>query len=741
MTQQKIAKFFKTAIIILGCFCFTVAILGLDTKIIDLRFLALFIFTLLVSTRLSLMLPHSNFGISFSDAAIFIAFLFFGGETAIILATLEVIFSCYYLKFSKPIILLNFGVTAVSTTITYLAWKLLTIILGINSIADNNSHLITALGILAIFQFLSTSSFASIFYSLNSNATTWETWKQRCFSSSMTQIAGASLAGIIFKLITTADVAATAVALCIVSITYISYRHIIGEINESIVQTEQAERDKAEAERERAEEAEANFEKLSILFDEQEQISRDLKQSKEALEKTVYFDALTQIPNRNYLIERLELLIDLRIDIAHKYHVLFIDLHRFKNINDSLGHPVGDKVLALVAKRLKHVLRDEDTIARLGGDEFAVILNDLSSVSEAESYARKIHKKLSQPFNIDGHNIYSSLHIGISPLETDHLKPEDVLRDADIAMHHAKDQRLPVGVFNKDMRNHFLERIKLETDLRFAVKRNELVLHYQPLISLNTGELAGFEALVRWQHPKYGFISPVQFIPIAEESGLIIPMTRWILREACFQLAEWQKISPTYANLKVSVNISGKHLAVEDLPTQVKRCVNSAGIDPATLNLEITESSAMENAEHTIDILGKVRKLGVVLSIDDFGTGYSSLSYLHRLPFDSLKIDRSFVMEADKHAENKQILLTIMSLANNLHLRVVAEGIETEDQLKLLQDLKCDFGQGYLFSKPLPKDEIENLLYKKTDWMPRSQRTFEEDEVTQDISEENIHVF
>ena len=240
------------------------------------------------------------------------------------------------------------------------------------------------------------------------------------------------------------------------------------------------------------------------------------------------------------------------------------------------------------------------------------------------------------------------------------------MRDADIAMHHAKEQNLPVGVFNKDLRNHFLETIKLEADLRFAVKRNELVLYYQPLISLSTGEISSFEALVRWQHPKYGFISPAQFIPIAEESGLIIPMTRWILREACSQIAEWQKISSYYSNLKVGVNISGKHLAVEDLPGQVKRAVNAAKIDPATLTLEITESSAMENAEHTISILDKVRKLGVTLSIDDFGTGYSSLSHLHRLPFDSLKIDRSFVMQADQHSENKQILLTIMSLANNL---------------------------------------------------------------------------
>lgn len=746
MTRQKTETFFKTAIIVLGCICFAGAISNLDIKVVDWRFSVIFIFTLTIGTRLSLVMPRSNLSISFSDATVFLSFLVFGGETAIILSAVEVVISCFWLRsrgmrFTKSTILFNFGMTAVSTTISYLILKISANILGISSFFDNTSHLITALGILSISQFVSTSALAAVFYSFRTEMSPWQAWKQNGLSSSMSQIAGASFAGIIFKLITSADWVATLVALAVVAIAYVNYRHIIGEINESIEQAEQAERDKAEAERKRAEEAEANFERLSILFDEQEKISLDLKQSKDALEKTAYFDALTQIPNRNYLIERLELLIELRIDIVHRYYVLFIDLTRFKNINDSLGHPVGDKVLALVAKRLKSILRQEDTIARLGGDEFAVILNDLSAAAEAETFARRIHKKLTQPFSVDGHNIYTDLHIGVSPLEADHEKPEDVLRDADIAMHHAKMQNLPVGVFNKTLRNHFLENIKLEADLRFAVKRHELILHYQPIISLDTGELKGFEALLRWQHSKYGFISPGQFIPIAEESGLIIPMTRWILRESCSQIAEWQKISSRYSNLKISVNISGKHLAVEDLPAQVKRAVNAADIDPATLTLEITESSAMENAKHTIEILEKARRLGVTLSIDDFGTGYSSLSYLHKLPFDSLKIDRSFVMQADQHSDNKKILQTIMSLARSLNLKTVAEGIETEEQLRLLQDLQCDFAQGYLFSKPLPKTEIEELLYKKAHWLPESHNVLEDDDLTQDITEDNAHIF
>ena len=662
-----------------------------------------------LAPRIMLTLSYSRITIEFSDAFTFFTFLLLGGEAAIILASIQTLAGCFYLKnkgftFTLTGILSNIATSAMATTGAYAILIGFTNFAGFDYQSKNLQNLFTVLCILTISNFFIGTILHSYLFPLSKSGKIWDTWKNIYFTTSITQIIGAGSAGLFYKILSSNSFINFALTITIYTILYLSYRQIIKNTNESITKAEKSEKERIEAEKKRAEEAEANLAKLGILFDEQEKTSHDLKQSKEALEKTAYYDSLTQIPNRTYLIERLELLIEMRIDIAHKYYVLFIDLNRFKNINDSLGHPVGDKVLFLVAKRLKTILREEDTIARLGGDEFAVILNDLSSVTEAENFARRIHKKLSQPFSVDGHNIYTSLHIGVSPLEADHLKPEDVLRDADIAMHHAKVQRLPVGVFNKSLRNHFLETIKLETDLRFAVKRNELVLHYQPIISLETGDLTGFEALVRWTHQKYGFISPAQFIPIAEDSGLIIPMTRWILREACSQIAEWQKISSVYADLKVSVNISGKHLAVEDLPAQVKRAVNSAEIQSLELTLEITESSAMENPEHTIAILDKVRKLGVTLSIDDFGTGYSSLSHLHRLPFDSLKIDRSFVMEADKHAENRQILQTIMSLANNLGLKTVAEGIETEEQLQLLLDLNCDFGQGYLFSKPMPKE-------------------------------------
>jgi EAL domain-containing protein (putative c-di-GMP-specific phosphodiesterase class I) len=359
-------------------------------------------------------------------------------------------------------------------------------------------------------------------------------------------------------------------------------------------------------------------------------------------------------------------------------------------------------------------------VARLGGDEFAVILSDPLSINKAEHIARDIYQKLAQPFSLRGNRIFTKLHIGLAAFDRDYTKPEDILRDADIAMHHAKENGLQVAVFDKELRARFLESVGLEHDLRYAIERKELSMFYQPLVSLKNGELIGFESLLRWQHPKRGFVSPAKFIPIAEDSGLIIPITEWILKDTARQLCEWQKISPAYKKLVVSVNISGKHLAVEGLVEQVSKVLEITKIRPSTLKLEITESTAMENADRSAQILNRLKELGVQLSIDDFGTGFSSLSQLHRLPFDTLKIDRSFVLNVGEDGENSEILQTIISLAKNLKMKVIAEGIETESQLALLRNLGCDYGQGYLLAKPMPCGDMEKLLYQKQFWFPDS---------------------
>lgn len=722
MNQKNFSHVFKIAVILFGSICFGFALFSLKAEEFSLNFISLLVFTVFVVPRLTLKLPYSNLWVSFSEPLIFATFFLFSGEAAIILATLEMAANCYYLKssglpFKTLAIPFNIFSAALSTTIAYIAWLFIFQTSSISQQYLNTRNLIISLSILALTQFLTSSSLAAIFYSLAHRANVWQVWKRECFSSSMTQIIGAGIAGIIYKVVTSADLLTSIVAFAVFCAAYIYYRQSINEIDTAMKKAEQSEREKADAERLRAEQAEKHIGELNILLEKEEQSNEDLRQSKSALEHSVAYDFLTDLPNRLYLIERLGLLLDLGIDISNKYFVMFMDLRRFKYINDNLGHTVGDRVLKLIGKRLVRLLRDKDTVARLGGDEFAIILNDLSSIEEARVIAEKIQQKLTQPFRLNGNLIYTDLNIGIAPFDAEHKKPEEILRDANIAMHSAKENGSGVAVFTKELRAIYLEKINLETDLRFAVEREELFMHYQPLISLRNGKLIGFEALLRWQHPQRGFISPAQFIPIAEESGSIIPITKWILSKTTKQLAEWQK-NLNCTDLIVSVNISGKHLTDRSLIYDVKNALTISNLSPASLKLEITESAAMENAQQSVQILTQLKQIGVQLSIDDFGTGYSSLNYLHQLPFDSLKIDRSFINAVGENGENSEILITILSLAKNLNLRVIAEGIETETQLSLLQTLGCHYGQGYLMSKPLPKDEIEKLLFQKTDWLP-----------------------
>jgi diguanylate cyclase (GGDEF)-like protein len=744
MNQANLSTFYKYAVIAVGVISLLLAVFNLPSEIFSWSFAFLLIFTLLVTPQMSLRLPRAKFIISFSDSIIFLAFILYGGYAAILLAALETLANCLYIKrsgtaFSPLMILFNISSAALSTTVTYIFWLFFINLVGATHVSGTTADLISTLGFLAISQFFTTSIAVAFLYSIKTGERAWEIWKRDCFASSMTQVAGAILAGVTFKLITYADFLTTAITLLVFGIVYVNYRQTIKNINESFEQAEAAEREKTKLEQLKTEEAKNHAAELKQLLIKEEQAGEALLRSKNALEHAAFHDFLTDLPNRTYLVERLNLLTEIGIKISNKYYVLFLDLKRFKSINDRLGHNIGDRVLKLVGKRLIRLLRKKDTVARLGGDEFAIILNDLASPEEAQKFAEQIYEKLSLPFFVSGNRIYADLNIGIAPFDAEHKNPEDILRDADIAMHYAKETNCGVAFFDKQLRALYLERINLEADLRFAVERGELSMHYQPLVSLKDGEIIGFEALLRWQHRLKGFVSPAQFVPIAEDSGLIVPITKWILRQTCSQIAEWQKLSPSHQKLLVSVNISGSHLAYEDLIRDVQKALKLSNLAPESLKLEITESTAMENPEQSILILKGLKNLGVRLSIDDFGTGYSSLSYLHRLPFDSLKIDRSFVSEVGENGENAEMLQTIVSLAKNLKMQTFAEGIETESQLSILQNLGCDYGQGYLLSKPLPAAEMEKLLYQRNGWLP-----FGEKDTSlsgDDIKEENRHVF
>ncbi|MBV8855497.1 MAG: EAL domain-containing protein [Acidobacteria bacterium] len=438
----------------------------------------------------------------------------------------------------------------------------------------------------------------------------------------------------------------------------------------------------------------------------------DRKQAERQLLHDAFHDALTGLSNRALFIDRLKLALarHKRLGADH-FAVLFLDLDRFKVINDSLGHAIGDQLLVGIARRLETCLRPGDTVARLGGDEFTILLEDVTATREVTAIAKRIQKELALPFNLGGHEVYTTASIGIAPSTTGYERPDDILRDADTAMYRAKSLgKSRYEIFDKEMHTRAVNLLHLETDLRRALDRREFMVYYQPIVSLETGVVQGFEALLRWRHPVHGFISPVEFIPVAEETGLILPVGRWALEEACRQMREWQSQFPRAAEMYVSVNLSGRQFANPELCEQIREALETSGLKPESLKLEITESVVMENIEKTIEMLRQLRALGVESSIDDFGTGYSSLSYLHHFPSTTLKVDRSFISRMGGEDENGEIVRTILLLARNLGMCVVAEGVETEAQLAQLRALSCDYGQGYLFSKAVNAAAIGRLL-------------------------------
>ena len=422
-------------------------------------------------------------------------------------------------------------------------------------------------------------------------------------------------------------------------------------------------------------------------------------------------DTLTLLPNRSLFSDRLNWALNrVKRYPDFKFAVLFLDLDRFKVINDSLGHETGDQLLVALAERIKSCLRPSDTLARLGGDEFAILLENINDINDATLVAERIQQTLRSPFYLGLNEVYSSVSIGIALSATGLDSPEDLLRNADIAMYSAKAMgRTRYETFDAAMHIQAVTRLQLETDLRRSIDRGELRLFYQPIISLTTNQTVGFEALVRWQHPTRGLVSPEDFILLAEETGLIIPLGWWVLQEACYQLREWQTC---FANpeLTISVNLSNKQFSQLSLAESVVQILQATGLEPTSLRLEITESALLENAQAALDTFEELKDLGIQLHLDDFGTGYSSLSYLHRLPIDALKIDRSFVNRITKNGENAEIVGAIVVLARSLGMKTIAEGIETEVQLNQLRSLECTFGQGYWFSTPLEANAVLEWL-------------------------------
>ena len=441
------------------------------------------------------------------------------------------------------------------------------------------------------------------------------------------------------------------------------------------------------------------------------------KHVEEQLVTQAQHDALTGLPNRFLLQEHLTRALErAACDERYLFSVLFLDLDRFKNVNDSLGHAVGDLLLIAISERLRRCVRSADTISRLGGDEFAILLDGVENAEEAKWLAHDIQQEISRPFLLDGHDLFSTASIGIVHNPGGYSRPEDLIRDADIAMYRAKDLgRARHEVFEVDMHSKIVSRLHLETDLRRAVEKEEFLVYYQPIISLDTGRIVAFEALVRWQHPERGMVSPGDFIPLAEETGLIVPIGFQVMREACFQMSDWEFRFPDHLPLTVDVNLSGVQLTRPDLLDRLSDILRETGLD-GKLRLEITESTIAQDEERAIRTLSQMRSLNVQTHIDDFGTGYSSLGTLHRFPLQGLKIDRSFVSEMGDSGDDLEIVQTITTLAHTLGMDVVAEGVETPSQLAKLRAMGCDYAQGYFFSRPVDATAAGALIEADPRW-------------------------
>jgi len=461
-------------------------------------------------------------------------------------------------------------------------------------------------------------------------------------------------------------------------------------------------------------------------------VNRDITERKRAEDRLVhqsFHDGLTGLPNRALFLDRLQRAITLsRRHTDFKFAVLFIDIDEFKVFNDSLGHAAGDSLLVQIAQRLSNRLRgldtisrprvgekqelvvDENTLARPGGDEFTVLIEELHDPSDAIRVAERMQQRLAAPFDCNGQEIVLSASIGIAFSSKAGVEASDILRDAEIAMYRAKSNgKGGCEVFDPAVHAGAIKRLQLETDLRKALELNQFRVYYQPIVSLSDGQIVGFETLSRWQRPE-GLVMPGEFIAVADETGIILSINRQLLYEACRQLRSWQASFPSDPPLTVNVNVTPKEFAQPDLAAQIGKTLQETGLDPSCLNLEITETIAMADADRSAVVLSELKSVGVRLDIDDFGTGYSSLSRLQHFPVDTLKIDRSFVSRMDTDVETREIVRVIVMLAHGLGLKVVAEGVETKVQAEMLKDLGCEFAQGFLYSRPVPADTIEQLL-------------------------------
>lgn len=812
MNLQSRTKNYMLVIIIVGAVCLAASLINFPWEKFDFKFLVLFAFTMGLGSRITIQIPRFKSHIAVSDVFIFLTLLMYGGEYAVIMAAVEALFSSWRFCHKKITVFFNTAAMALSTTVVILVLN----IFGLydEEILHGNGKevgdFVVALSVIAVTQFISNTTLASIYGSLKSAKPLWETWKTKYSWIFLTYLVGVIGAGILVKLTYKVGFEVVAATFPIIFFLYLTYRMYLKNVEMATAQAEQAEKHAAilEVQSLALGESEERFRSAfnyapigialvspkgnwlkvnhalceilgyseeeflasnfqSILFTDDLPITEakiqdlvdgkflscqmeqrylhkeqktvwtswsvsaavhtkseqpnlifqiqditDKKSAEVQLQYEAKHDALTGLPNRAFFMARLEKALNRsKKNPNYQVSVLFIDLDRFKVVNDSLGHLVGDQLLIGIAHRLQDCLRPNDLVARLGGDEFTILVEGDSEPKEVVRIAERLQKKFAIPFDLSGHEIYSSASIGILHRSERHLTPEDMMRDADTAMYQAKHAgKARHEIFDQNMHEAVKASLQLETDLRRAIDRQELTVHYQPIYSLKTGKIEGFEALARWNHKDLGSLSPDKFIPLAEEVGLIDKLGEQVLRQACSQMIFLKDKSVTGSPIYLSVNLSCKQFAEPRLVQKIEQILEETAFPPNLIKLEITESVFFEHKEKAVEMLYQLRDIGIEINIDDFGTGYSNLSYLMQLPISTLKIDRSFITPIKKNRENIEIVEIIVMLARNLGMKVVAEGVETQIQIDQLKRLKCEAAQGYFFSKPMDIEEIMKFV-------------------------------
>jgi diguanylate cyclase (GGDEF)-like protein/PAS domain S-box-containing protein len=815
MNTQSLTKFYMFIVVALGIVCLATAVFFLPFHNLNFHFLLLFLFTVGFGSRITLEFPRVKSHIAVSDTFIFLALLVYGGEIAIVLAAVEAFVSSWRFCKKKITVFFNVAAMALSTGLVVLSLKFFQLNFRgiIGSDGNNLDKFFVVLSVMALVQFITNTSLASIYGALKSKKPPWETWKNQYAWTFITYFVGAFSAGGLFQATAYFGFSVVIASFPIIFFIYLSYRMYLKNIKMSLVQAEQAEQHAAILEEQSralgeseerfrsafnyapigialvspigdwmkvnralcnilgyTEEEFLNSDFQSMLFKEdlgetltkihdlisgktpacqmeqrylhksgktvwaswsvsrvidsksehpnlifQIQDITDKKLAQEKLQYEATHDALTKLPNRSFFLEKLENALNtVQVDRRHKVCVLFIDLDRFKVINDSLGHLCGDQLLIEISARLRECLRPTDLVARLGGDEFTILVEGNYHSKEVIRIAERIQEKFAEPFNLGGHEIYSSASIGILHNTVNHQTAEDMMRDADTAMYQAKRAgKARHEVFDDNMHEEAKATLQLENDLRRAIEKDIFSVYYQPIYSIEGTQIQGFEALARWDHPTHGFVSPEKFIALAEEIGLIDVLGMQILRKACRDGSELQSFFPNDVPFMISVNLSCKQFANPRLVEKIEGVLDETGFAPENLKIEITESVFIEHKEKAAEMLHKLREIGVEINIDDFGTGYSNLSYLMQLPISTLKIDRSFINPINVNGRNLEIIQTILTLAQSLGIKIVAEGVENESHLDQLKTLNCAGAQGYFFAKPMSFENMKDFLENK----------------------------